>query len=170
MDTAAAQQKLMTMNEWQPGLSLEPYELLDNLAPPGALDHITTFMLTDQQHTYARDRQSRSWRPLLVIKDELWLDPSPALLDQLLAAAGYFEQPDAFGDDLLLQFHRFALDFYQGYQVREEQFSYADGELTIQGIATRGAGHALEQFTFTTRVSPHHPATFTPHPAANLWD
>jgi hypothetical protein len=155
------ERRLRDLGQWQSGLRLEPFELLANQSPPGALAGVQPYMLVNDNYTPARDAPGRPWRPVLVTGDDLLLDPTPAMLDRFLAAAGYWEQPEAFGDTLLLQFHRFALDFYQGYQVREEQFERQPGRLIIRGQATKGVPRNLEGYTFETQVGRHEPANFT---------
>jgi hypothetical protein len=161
MNKRDIERRLKEMGQWQPGLRLEPFELLANQAPDGALASVQPYMLVDDNHTPARDAPGRPWRPVLVTGDDLLLDPTPVMLDRLLAAAGYWEQPDAFGDKLLLQFHRFALDFYEGYQVREEQFERQPDRLIIRGQATKGSPRNLESYTFETQAGRQQPAEFT---------
>ena len=142
------------------GMVLESIEWLAAQAPAGALNALTAYRLIDPSHTPVRDQAGRNWIPVLVAGDDLLVDASPAMLDLLLAGSGYFDQPEAFGDLLLTQFHRLALDFYQGYQVREQSFEYQDGELVIQGNASRGAGHGLTEWLFKTTIRRNQPAQF----------
>jgi hypothetical protein len=159
--------RLKGLEQWGPALRLEPFELLVNQAPAGALDDVHPYMLTDDEYRPARNAPGRPWRPLLVAGDDLLLDPSTEMLDRFLDASGYWRQPDAFGDQLLLQFHRFALDFYRGYQVREGQFERSPDHLTIRGQATRGGPSSLSSVTFVTRVGRQEPAAFTVTPLAD---
>lgn len=157
--------KLQASGVWRPGLHLEPFELLPGQAPDGALQGLQTLMLVDEQYQPTRGSMGRGWRPLLIVADALYLDPSPRMLDQLLAAAGYWENPEAYGDMLLLQFHRFALDFFEGYQVREEQFARMSAALLVTGEASRGSLYDLQRFTYETRVGREEPAVFSVQPA-----
>ena len=170
MTEAEIIQRLEASGDWRSGLRLAPYELLLGQAPEGALREIQTLMLVDEQRVPARGTTGRAWRPLLVIGSELLLDPDPRLLDRLLAAAGYWERPEAYGDPLLLQFHRFALDFYDGYQVREESFTRAADQLVVTGVATRGNLRDLQRFTYETRVGREDPAVFHVSPVEDLFD
>jgi hypothetical protein len=142
------------------GVKLEPWQWLVNLGPPGALDGISAYRLVDAGATPARDAPGRNWRPLLELEDEVLVGPDPQILDELLKRSGYFDRPEAFGDMLLLQFHRFALDFYLGYQVREKSFDRQGGGLVVRGDASRGAGEELEVVAFETSVGRDSPARF----------
>jgi hypothetical protein len=79
------------------------------------------------------------------------------MLGRLLAATRYFDRPTELRDQLLLQLHRFALDFYQGYQVREQSFELRGGELFIGGEASLGE----RQTRFETRAARGRPVRIT---------
>lgn len=155
--------KLEAIGRWRDGLELEPFEWLTALAPEGALDGIAAYRLIDPDYTPARDAQGRGWTPVADLGDAVLVDPSPAMFDGLLRRAGYFDHPEAFKNPILMQFHRFALDYYDGCQVREESFSYAAGVLTVQGHAFRGAGPNMVTTTFETVARRDKPAAFLLH-------
>jgi hypothetical protein len=134
------------------------------------LADVAVYMLVDPAHTPTRDTRSRPWRPVIVTGDQVTVGPGPSVLDRLLAAVGYFDRPDAFGNMLLTHFHRLAFDFFQGFQVRGEKFESRGDRLYITGEATQGAGNAVHDFTFETRVGRHEPATFTAEAVPSLFD
>jgi hypothetical protein len=141
-------------------MKLERFTWLAGEGPPGAVDGLAAYRLIDTAARPARDTAGRDWTPVLAADDTVLIDPSPALWDRLLAAAGYFERPQAFGSGLLFQMHRFALDYYQGCQVRESALSIAEEELIVRGSAYRGAGAEIENGAFETRAGRSRPAVF----------
>ncbi len=166
MSEADVRKKLEAMGRWSGGHTLEPFEWLVMMAPPGALDGVEAYRLIDGDYRPARDTQGRDWTPVLDVGDQVLVDASPELLDALLRQTGYFDQPEAFGNLVLLQFHRFALYYYDGYQVREQSFDYVDGKLTIRGDAFRGAGRNARETAFETVASRDEPARFRPDATA----
>jgi hypothetical protein len=107
-----------------------------------------------------RDRAGRNWRPVVVCGEQLLLNPSPEMFAQMLACIDYFHSPTAFNQTLIFQLHRLALDFYQGYQVREDELVREGDRLTIRGQAYRGAGHNIQELTFETQVKSGYSARF----------
>jgi hypothetical protein len=152
--------KLEELGRWTTGSKLEPWELLVQQAPAKALDAIETYRLIDADATPARDSAARNWTPVAVLDGEVLIDPSPEMFDGFLRSVGYFDAPDKFGEQLLLQFHRFSLDFYEGFRVREEAFDFADGALTVRGMASRGAGRQASAQPFETIATRKGHATF----------
>jgi hypothetical protein len=138
---------------WKHKLVLEPFELLIEYAPPGALDEIACYCLIDPSASRVLDAVRRDWIPVAVIDNELLVDASPRLFELLLRASGFFSQPAAFNEDLLTQFHRFALDFYDGYQVREKSFVMEGNALVVRGKAYSGAGEDIVTHQFETRAA-----------------
>lgn len=161
------EEKLAAAGRWRAGLQLEAWEWLAELAPPGALDDVAAYRLIDPDYVPERDAAGRDWTPVLDLGGTVLVDPSTQMLDQLLAGSGYFEQPSAFGEMLLLQFHRFALDFYEGYQVRETSFTIDNGELVIRGDAFRGGGRGVQPATFETRAGRDRPTRFQAQASAD---
>jgi hypothetical protein len=147
-DLADARGRLRAAGLWRDGLALEPFQWLAALAPPGAVDRVRAYRLIDTGAAQPRGEGWRNWQPLL-LTDELAVGPSPDLLRALLLASGFFEAPQDYGHQLLLQFHRFAVDFYDGYQVREDEFEAGGGELVVRGKAYRGE----REGTFVTVAS-----------------
>jgi len=166
MSESEVRAKLKATGRWREGMDLEPFGWLTELAPPGALDGIEAYRLIDRDHTPTRDLDDRNWTPVLSDGSELLVDASPAMFDALLRSAGYFEQPEAYGNQLLLQFHRFALDFYEDYQVREKSFGQDGGVLKVRGEASRGGGQEMELTTFQTVARKDRPAVFKPDASA----
>jgi hypothetical protein len=140
-DLADARGRLRAAGLWRDGLALEPFQWLDSLAPTGALDRVRAYRLIDTEAAPPRGEGWRNWQPLL-IGDDLAVGPSPEMLRSLLRASGFFDAPQDYGHQLLLQFHRFALDFYDGYQVREDAFEAGNGQLVVRGRAYRGEQQA----------------------------
>ncbi len=66
----------------------------------------------------------------------------------------------AFNELLLEQFHRFCLDFYQGYQIRETSFAFVEDQLIIQGYAYDGNSPGARRFPFTTLARQEQPVQF----------
>jgi len=152
--------ELEAMGLWEPGMRLEPIEWFVNQSPPGALEGLAAYRLFDPAATPVRDRADRPWTPVLDLGTHVVVGPSAEMLTALLDGSGYFDQPGAFGTQLLTQFHRLAMDFYDGYEVREDGFAHEGGELVVTGEATRGGGDEIEVVRFETRVRRGQPARF----------
>lgn len=130
--------------------SAEPFELLAEDAPPGALDDIRCFRLIDKQHEPARDRPTVVWRPAAVVGKKVLVGPSPELFGALLAAAAVFDQPSAFSDMLLLQMHGFALDGHDGHELDTGALTRQPDALVIKGtISPSPAGVGGGQYETT---------------------
>ncbi len=170
MTIQALQARLQQMKIWHSGMELEPYDWLTTAGPPDAFDAFAAYRLIDRSQKPARGAGGRTWEPVLTVADALWVGPSLEMLENLFAAARYFDRPHTFDEQLLTQFHRFALDYFQGYQVREEQFVYTDGLLTITGYAVRRQERDSQRFDFTTQVRRHEPAQFDVRPQQNQAD
>jgi hypothetical protein len=138
---------------WKHKLVLEPFELLSEYAPPGALDGIACYRLIDPSASRVLDAIRRDWIPVAVIDNELLVDASPRMFELFLRASGFFAQPAAFDEDLLTQFHRFAFDFYDSYQVREKSFVMEGEVLVVRGKAYSGAGEDIVAHQFETRAA-----------------
>lgn len=161
-DTGDAQSRLEAAGIWRADLEITPFGWLETLAPPAALENLHAFRLIDTESTPPRGHGWRNWQPVLIGDDDILMGPSPAMLHRILLTVGYFDRPAEFGQQLLLQFHRFALDFYDGHQVREQSFETDDGTLIVEGVATRAgregtfrtvaAGDGVE---FTANVNTH---------------
>jgi hypothetical protein len=154
------QEVLRQRGLWKPRLVLEPFELLSEYAPPGSLERIACYRLIDPNFRRVLDAVRRDWIPIAVIDNELLADASPRLFELFLGASGYFSQPAAFDEDLLTQFHRFALDFYQGYQVREQSFAMEGKVLVVRGEAFSGSGSDIRTQLFETRAAEGKRVTF----------
>jgi hypothetical protein len=148
-DLADARSRVRAAGLWRDGLALEPFQWLTSHAPPGAVDHVRAYRLIDTGAAQPRGEGWRNWQPLL-LADELAVGPSPEMLHELLLSSGFFAAPQDYGHQLLLQFHRFALDFYDGFQVREEEFEPGPDELVVRGRAYRDD----REGTFTTVATP----------------
>lgn len=146
---AGAQRRLHAAGVWREGLALEPFEWLESLAPSGALENVQAFRLIETDSLPPRDEGWRDWAPVLVGQDVL-VGPSPEMFRRLLLTSGYFEHDSGFSDQLLLQFHRFALDLFDGYEVREQSFDRSEASLIVRGQAFR----AGREGTFRTVASP----------------
>jgi hypothetical protein len=138
---------------WKSKLVLEPFDLLIEFAPPGALDGIACYRLIDPHAYRVLDAVKRDWIPVAVIDNELLTDASPRMFELFLSASGFFTQPAAFGEDLLIQFHRFAFDLYDGYRVREKSFVMEGKVLVVRGKAFSGAGEDIITRLFETRAA-----------------
>lgn len=156
----AVRDQLQELGFMAPGTVLEPIEWIESMAPAGALDDLAAYQLIDPSYTPVRDRAARGWIPVLAAGDDILVDVSPEMFDRMLAGCGYFDQPEAFGKPLLTQFHRLALDYYQGYQVREQEIEFVEGQLIISGSATQGAGHSLREYLFKTTAGRNQAAQF----------
>jgi hypothetical protein len=152
MNLTELQQRLRTLQLWGPGMQLEPFDWLTEAGPDGALAGAEAYRLIDTHWRPARDATGRDWKPVLVVGEDVLVDASPAMFDRLLAVTGYFDRPEAFDDMLVFQFHRFALDFYQGYTVREESRTDQTGGVTIHGTAHKGTGHWATAVPFATHA------------------
>ncbi len=161
MTVAELRKELKKLSHWRTGLVLEPFDWLVDFGPADALTGLSAYRLIDPDWQPARGEHGRNWQPVLAVGEKVLVGASPEMLTELLAAAGYFERPQQFQNLLLLQFHRFALDFYQGYEVREQNITYQDGTLTYTGQATSGSDHEPNSQPFTTTVRPNKPAQFT---------
>ncbi len=170
MTIQVLQTRLQQMKIWHSGLKLEPYDWLTTAGPSDALADFEAYRLIDSTQKPARGAEGRNWEPVLSVADTLLIGPSLEMLEKLFAAAHYFDRPQTFNDQLLTQFHRFALDYFQGYQVREEQFVYTDGLLTVTGYAVRRRERDSQRFDFTTQVRRHEPAQFDVRPQQNQAD
>lgn len=149
MSLEAVQQTLEAKGIWNDRLELEPFEWLTEQGPTEALMRLEAYRLIRPRSRRELDKRSRNWQPILAVGGEVMIDPSPEMFGRMLAESGYFEQPEAFGQLLLLQFHRFALDYYQDYQVRETDIQSEGETLVVRGQAHRGR---LEE-SFTTRAN-----------------
>lgn len=161
MEQEAVQKYLKQQKKWRPGMVLEPFAWLHDYGPSEALANISAYRLIDPNWRPARGEHERNWQPVLAIGERVMVGASPEMLSELLAAARYFERPQQFQNLLLIQFHRFALDFYQGYELREQNITYQDGILTYSGQATSGPDHEPNSQPFTTTAQPNQPAKFT---------
>lgn len=81
---------------------------------------------------------------------------------QFLDKTDYFNRPGEFADDLVFPMHRFAFDFYDGCQVREENLAFDEVEVVVSGFATRGAASSINRVPFETRVKQGHLSRFLP--------
>ena len=160
MTVAELQKKLKAMGHWRKGLTLEPFDWLVGYGPADALSDVAAYRLIDADSRPQRGEIERNWEPVLVVKEKVWVGASTEMLEALLAAAGYFDRPNEFQNLLLLQFHRFSLDFYQGHELRENNFTYANNQLTITGTATSGNDDELSTRTFTTTARKGQPVAF----------
>jgi hypothetical protein len=154
------QELLEGMGIWDRNSALEEWEFWEELGPDNAFGEISCFTLTNIRHSRSFDTNDRAWRPVFVTADELLIDPSPEMFNQFLDKTDYFDRPGEFADDLIFQMHRFAFDFYDGYQVREEDLDFDEDELVVSGFATRGAGSSISRVPFETRVKPGHLSRF----------
>ncbi|MBP8000923.1 MAG: hypothetical protein V9G20_14670 [Candidatus Promineifilaceae bacterium] len=161
MTVTELKNKLKTSGQWRTGLVLEPFDWLQGFGPADALTGVVAYRLIDPNWRPARGEGGRNWEPVLSVKQEVWVGASREMLAQLLAAADYFDRPSEFQNLLLLQLHRFALDFYQGYELRENNFVYANDQLTITGEATTGSDDNLVTHPFTTIARRDGPVQFT---------
>ena len=161
MTKTELENKLRRLKHWRPDLSLEPFEWLTEDGPPEAFAPVSAFMLVDPAAEAPRGAAARNWEPVLAVGEAVYVGAAPALLGALLAATRYFAQPEAFSADLVFQMHRFALDFYDGCQVREEQLTAGRDELVVRGQAYRGAAGQLEAVPFETHIRADGTAAFT---------
>ena len=145
---------------WHQGVFLERWDWLTQYAPPGALDNVKAYALNFARQQVARGQASRDWEPVLSLGATILVGPSPEMLTQLLAAAHYFDNPAGFNELLLEQFHRFCLDFYQEYQIRETTFKFVEDQLIIQGYAYDGDSPGARRFPFTTLARQGQPVQF----------
>lgn len=166
MTDTEIQTRLAQLRRWQPGMTLEPFEWLTEDGPLGAFDELKAYQLLNAPASAPRGAAWQAVTPVLVIGPEVLVGPGPALLDEVVRRANVFARSAAFSDDLLFQMHRFALESYEGCQVREEQVLRGAQQFTIRGQAYRGAGARLEALPFETHVHADAPATFTLQPAA----
>lgn len=148
MSVDRIQEILKQQGIWHDHLKLVPFEWLTEWAPAGALDQLEAYRLVDPQVRRRLDKSTRNWRPVLAVGDQVMIDPSPAMYRLILTSSGYFHQPENFDEDVLLQFHRFSFDFYQGYKVRETDFLFEGDALIVRGKAYRG----LSESSFTTEA------------------
>jgi hypothetical protein len=72
------------------------------------------------------------------------------MFGRLLAAVSYFDRAEEFEDELVFQLHRFALDFYGGYRVREQNLERDENGVIIRGVATAGGGRKAQSAPFST--------------------
>lgn len=149
MDEKQIVAALRARDAWRSHYELEPFEWLEEMAPAGALAPLDAYRVIDPHYRKPRNGGGRNWEPLLIVDDQLHLGADPEMLVAMLDAIDYFERPEAFQNLLLLQLHRFALDFFQGYQVREETFERKADRLTIRG----SAGRARREYRFETVVT-----------------
>ena len=160
MTVAELKQKLKGAGHWRKGLVLEPFDWLVDFGPADALTGVAAYRLIDPDWRPQRGEIGRNWEPVLAVNGAVWVGASTEMLGELFAAAHYFDRPTAFQNLLLLQFHRFSLDFYQGYELREDNFVYASDQLTITGTATSGDYDDLIAHRFTTIARRDQPVQF----------
>ena len=153
-------------HHWQFGAFLERWEWLAQFGPPGVLDQVEAYALHLGRKHLARDQTDRQWKAVLRIGKTVLVGPAPEMLAQLLAAAHYFDNPAGFNELLLEQFHRFCLDFYQGYQLREDAFAFDGEQLIISGYAYDGDSPGARRFPFTTLARREQPVQFVVDHAA----
>ena len=159
MDTAQVQTMLTERGIWEAHLELELWPLMSEFGPPGALAAIHCFRFIDTTFQPARDQSGYGWRPVAIIHGELYIDPSPEMFALILHTAGYFAQPYAFQELLIIQIHSFSLNGYNVYQVREDETSFPTNSLSVRGRAFRGASRSGWQGRFVTRAAPGEPVT-----------
>ena len=160
MTVAELKQKLKESGHWRAGLVLEPFDWLVDFGPADALTDVAAYRLIDPEWRPQRGENGRNWEPVLAVNEAVWVGASTEMLKELLAAAAYFDRPTTFQNLLLLQFHRFSLDFYDGYEIRESNFVYANDQLTITGTATSGDLDDLIAHPFTTTARRDQPVEF----------
>ncbi len=160
MSQAEVENWLKLHSYWHQGVFLEKWDWLTELGPSGALDDVEAYALNVAHEQAPRGQASRDWEPVLSLGATTLVGPSPGMLTQLLAAAHYFDNPSSFDELLLEQFHRFCLDFYQGYQIREHSFEFSGEQLIIQGYAYSGDGPGSRRFPFTTLARQGQPVQF----------
>ena len=114
---------------------LEPFELLIEDAPEGALDDLDCYRLVEKGHKPARDAPYGPWLPVIVIDLDVLVGPSPDLLARALSTAGYWERPEAFTEEILDQLHEFSLEGFGGWSLTRESSALNDRELVIRGSA-----------------------------------
>lgn len=162
MKVQEIQERLAGMGFQPDRYALEPFGFRTRYGPPGALDAIRCYRLIDKKYHRQFDVVSRDWEPVLVLEDAVLTGPSPEMFTRLLEAGGYFDRAEGFKDTLVFQLHRFALDFYDGYEVREEALERGEDEVTVRGRATRGTGMMAQSAPFATRVIRGKTAEFLP--------